>query len=168
MKNTVSFFISAIIITLFFSGCKKYEEGPGFTLRSVKNRLTNGDWELEKLTVGGIDSTLEYSEIEFSMRIYASSGGGAKSYTYDQTYTYQGQLVEVSNAYIYFRDEGNTIIFEPYYYYSTYYYSPIFYGYDATTSSPIEWDITKLTNTEFWLETKVNGEKVELKLKKNK
>lgn len=169
MKNTVSFLISIILVTLLFSGCKKYDEGPKFSLRSVKNRLTNGDWELEKLTVAGIDSTDEYSLIEFNLQIDASEGLDSKNYTFDLSYTYQGQLVKVTNGDIDFQKEGDVIIFKPYYdYYTTYYYSPIFYEYDTTTNNEIEWDIEKLTNKEFWLKTKVNNQIVEMKLTKNK
>jgi hypothetical protein len=168
MKNTVSIFITIIVATLLFSGCKKYEEGPALTLRSVKGRLTNADWELEKLTVGTIDSTDEYSQIEFSLHIVASSGMGAKKYTYDMSYTYMGQLVEIENGYIYFKDDGDKIIFEPYYYYGSYSYSPIFAAYDSYGGTYLEWEIQKLTNKEFWLETKVGNNKVEMKLKKDK
>lgn len=38
-------FVATFILTLFLSGCGKYDDGPGFSLRSKKARLT-GEWEV--------------------------------------------------------------------------------------------------------------------------
>lgn len=164
MKNTISLFILMLVVSFVFTGCKKYEEGPSFTLRSVKNRLTNGNWELENLTIGGVDSTLEYRELGFEYSFQASDGLGAKEYSYTQDYTYQGQLVEVKYGSIMFTDKGDKITFQTSDTYSAY-TAPLF-GYDYNTYNYVVWDITKLSNKEFWLETKLSSMKVSMKLKK--
>jgi hypothetical protein len=41
-----------------FSGCKKYEEGPGLSFRSKKARLVN-TWEIEQYIENGVDKTAE-------------------------------------------------------------------------------------------------------------
>jgi hypothetical protein len=39
-----------ICLTLIFSSCKKYEEGPGISLRTKKARVV-GEWKMEKLFI---------------------------------------------------------------------------------------------------------------------
>lgn len=46
MKNK-SIWITLVVV-LLFGGCKKYEDGPYFTLRSKTNRLS-GDWQFESV-----------------------------------------------------------------------------------------------------------------------
>ncbi len=170
MKNKISLLILFTIV-VYFSGCKKYDEGPAFTLRTVKSRLTNGDWILDRLTVNGVDSTAAYREIEFSYRIYRQESNNlnvnGKEYRFDQVYTHEGQLVEIIGGYIYFEEKGDVIIFDSYSPYSSSSYpSPIF-GNSSYTSEYLKWDIKKLTNEEFWLETRVNTMRVSMKLKKD-
>lgn len=45
-----------LMLLLLLQGCKKYEDGPRFSLRTKKARLT-GTWTLEKLESGGRDVT---------------------------------------------------------------------------------------------------------------
>jgi len=51
-----------IIICLFLLTCKKYEEGPAFSFRSVKNRMY-GLWEIKKLIV---DNTIDSLNPDYS------------------------------------------------------------------------------------------------------
>jgi hypothetical protein len=46
--------LSAAIVLL--AGCRKYDEGPAFSIRSKKERLANL-WEIEKYFVNGEDKT---------------------------------------------------------------------------------------------------------------
>ncbi|HNW99614.1 MAG TPA: hypothetical protein PKK00_14505 [Bacteroidales bacterium] len=66
--------IILIAITALAEGCKKYEEGPCFSLRSAKKRMT-GTWKIDKFYINGIDSTIEYfsklgCKIEFTNEVY--------------------------------------------------------------------------------------------------
>ena len=45
-----------ILVGLQLASCGKYEEGPGFSLRSKTGRLA-GEWTIEKMTVDGEDFT---------------------------------------------------------------------------------------------------------------
>jgi hypothetical protein len=76
-----------------FSGCKKYEDGPYFSLLTKKQRLT-GDWEVKKLmsegdnVIGnGVDVEMEFDkdgDFEISTQV---------------TYTgYYGQIYSYSNT----------------------------------------------------------------------
>ncbi len=61
-KQTKSFLsfslIIALIATMGFSGCKKYEEGPVLTLLTKKARLT-GTWELVEVNAQAADYDYE-------------------------------------------------------------------------------------------------------------
>ena len=72
MKKIKNLFLLAVITALALSGCKKYEDGPSFTLNSAKARMVN-DWKLDKVYSldGTIDETSFYSvylnwELNFS------------------------------------------------------------------------------------------------------
>lgn len=58
------------LIGLSFGACKKYEEGPGFSLRSKKERLAN-DWKPVKVLQDGkeVDSSMgiDYNEMELEL-----------------------------------------------------------------------------------------------------
>lgn len=57
MKKSILFAAAAILVaSVTFTACNKYEEGPGFSLRSKKSRLA-GEWELEKAIENGVDVT---------------------------------------------------------------------------------------------------------------
>jgi hypothetical protein len=64
MKKT--FIISSIALVLF--SCGKYEEGPGFSLLSKKNRVTN-TWKLTKVEVNGQDETPAASSYSLTMTL---------------------------------------------------------------------------------------------------
>ncbi|UPT65292.1 MAG: hypothetical protein M0D57_12035 [Sphingobacteriales bacterium JAD_PAG50586_3] len=60
-KTTVVIFAALIAGVTVFESCKKYEEGPGLSLRSRKERVAN-TWEIEKVLVGGVEQTNPSSE----------------------------------------------------------------------------------------------------------
>jgi hypothetical protein len=49
MKKGLLFLAAGLFL---LASCSKFEEGPGFTLRSKKARLS-GDWKLKEITVNG-------------------------------------------------------------------------------------------------------------------
>ena len=66
-----------LILAGIIAGCKKFEDGPCFSLRSVKNRIT-GTWKVDKFYIDGADSTDEFNsklgcEIEFSRDAYQTT-----------------------------------------------------------------------------------------------
>jgi len=48
--------VIALLCSIVLVSCKKYEEGPAFSFRSVSNRIT-GNWKVENFKVNGVDST---------------------------------------------------------------------------------------------------------------
>jgi len=70
MKTTREYLLGAlilIIITPFYQGCKKYDEGPAFSLRAKKARLT-GKYEVTSYLRDGKDF-LNYVD-RFESRVY--------------------------------------------------------------------------------------------------
>ena len=68
MKKLILIFIVLAAIT---EGCKKYEDGPLISFRSVRNRLY-GDYTLTKYTVNGVDSLSLYND-SLDIKIHCSS-----------------------------------------------------------------------------------------------
>jgi hypothetical protein len=183
MKTKSLLVITLLAFTTIFTGCKKYDEGPKFiTFRSVKSRLTNGEWKLDKLTVSGIDSTTAYKSMGFSYNFTkvsstTTTSSGGSIYDYTQTFTYGGVL-NTASGYVYFTNHGDNIQMALSSYYTGYntYVPPIFGGdngsssgyYSSSYSDAPVWTIEKLTNTEFWMETTLSGKKYVMKLVKNK
>jgi len=59
MKTFKRVLFALAITTFIFSGCKKFEDGPRFSLLTKKSRLT-GKWKIEKVLFNGADSTASY------------------------------------------------------------------------------------------------------------
>jgi len=53
MKKISFLFVFAVIASLVFSGCDKYDEGPNLTFSSNVKRIT-GDWKMTKNTRNGV------------------------------------------------------------------------------------------------------------------
>lgn len=80
MKTRILGFLAiATIAIASLASCGKYEEGPGFSLRSKKARLT-GEWELKKLTIDGTETTAFDVTIEFK-----------KDEKFTETFTFDGE-----------------------------------------------------------------------------
>lgn len=102
MKKLFKTMIAVVAIgSLFLASCGKYEEGPGFTVRTAKARAS-GDWKLTSLTVNGTD--------------YTSSLGGTitmtvdKDGTYKTTYSSTAGTNETTGTWT-FNDDKTTISF---------------------------------------------------------
>lgn len=58
-----------LLLVLIIAGCKKYDEGPAFTLKSKKERLAN-KWRIERYYMNGEDKTAQldsmYMSFEFT------------------------------------------------------------------------------------------------------
>jgi hypothetical protein len=95
--NTKSllFLAAAAVTVLNFQSCGKYEDGPGFSLRTKKARLT-GEWELVKINGQTPEQALGYSSgysVDVSWEIESDGdlstttniSYGGQSYSYSQT-----------------------------------------------------------------------------------
>ena len=84
MKTKIKILCAGTALCLLaIAGCKKYEEGPSFSLRSKTSRLA-GEWELEKYYENGVDKTTEYLD------------GGSESYKIDKDGDLTFSIVDTS------------------------------------------------------------------------
>lgn len=75
-KAHVVLLTAAIVGITVFESCKKYEEGPGISFRSRKERIAN-TWKVEKYTVGGTDETSSFNILTPDYRIILDKEGAA-------------------------------------------------------------------------------------------
>ena len=61
-------FLVLALLSVIAVSCGKYEEGPGFSLISKKNRVTN-TWVLSKVEVNGQDETPQSSSYTLKMTL---------------------------------------------------------------------------------------------------
>ncbi len=118
---------AALVTILNFNSCKKYEDGPGFTLKSAKGRLV-GEWEVVKMTDSDgfsyldsdYDLELEFDKDgDFSFTTAYSYGGSSYSYSYNGEWEFSSDKEEIEVE---------------------------------ISGEKIDWKIKKLTNKELWFE----------------
>jgi len=120
---------ASLVVLLNLSSCKKYEDGPSFSLKSKNGRLT-GEWtvdEIDKEKQVGSTLTLEFEKNgDFSYKYSYTDSYGNSSYSYDGEWDWEDgkKSVEVTIA-----------------------------GQPKT-----EWEILKLTNKELWFEDDYGSE----------
>jgi hypothetical protein len=71
-----------LLIGIVFSACKKYPEGPSFTLLTKKARIAN-TWKLDKYYESGVDKTSDAMNIfkDFKLIIDKNNMKYSKSFT---------------------------------------------------------------------------------------
>ena len=90
MKTRKKYLLIALIIIFtvpFYQGCKKYDEGPAFSLRSKKARLT-GEWEVTSYLKNGKDFLIYVDKVESGYdnmcgSNYTDTSSGTSVYTYE-------------------------------------------------------------------------------------
>ncbi len=141
--KTITGFIALIAIAASVAtldSCKKYEEGPAFSLRTKKARLT-GDWKIASVTNDGNDITSSFnSNFEWDIE-----GDGAYTVKAAGSGTNTANL---SGKWKFGEDKDDV------------------YFTDGTTGSEVSYRITRLKNTELWMKnTASNGSVTYYKLK---
>ncbi len=125
MKKALKFLLLVVVISAAtFTGCKKYDEGPMFSLSSKKARLAN-DWVITKIIVNGTDYTAASASYIASYYLKIEKGG---------TYTdYFNNVADVPGGTWEFGDKSETLI------------------YDKGTADEETVTILKLKSKEFWI-----------------
>lgn len=126
---------AAVVTMLNFNSCKKYEDGPGFSLKSKKGRLA-GDWEVVKIEGSNGQNYLDGDGYELEFEFDKDGDFKYKQkYSYDgysYTYSYKGDW-EFSS------DKEELEI-------------------DLDNGPALEFEIKRLTNSELWLEDQDGNE----------
>jgi hypothetical protein len=136
----LSILFAAVAVVLLAS-CGKYDNGPGFSLRSKKSRVV-GEWTLESAVQAGVDITSSVTSGGTVDLKFVKDG----TYTYTYNYTVLGQNINGTvNGTWDFSDDKVTLDIKD--------------GSGNTSSSKI----LRLTNKEMWLEeTDSNGSTYEM------
>jgi hypothetical protein len=95
-------YFALILLFLSISSCKKYEEGPNFSLRTKKARLS-GEWYLTESTLSNTSIKFTDKDIDYIIKN-------------DQSYTYQfnlGFLTTKIEGKWEFNDKKSSVIFTP-------------------------------------------------------
>jgi hypothetical protein len=74
LNSSIIIIISALLVV--FTGCKKYDEGPGISLRSKTERVAN-TWKIEYTATNGVDYTSYFTDYTMTF-----TKGGEYSFTW--------------------------------------------------------------------------------------
>jgi hypothetical protein len=137
-KNTLIILLFIFLASILYT-CKKYPDGPVLSLRGKISRVT-GTYDVESFKVNNIDSTSI-----LLCKTYSFSHGHGSS-----------DIGSCCSGFWYLTDDNSKITIS------------IFSGDIGPfiKIGKISWKILRLTNTEFWIETKYVNSYYEVKLKK--
>ncbi|MBL7909990.1 MAG: hypothetical protein JNJ41_02900 [Bacteroidia bacterium] len=152
MKRISSyFFILSIVLSVTFLSCKKYPEGPSFSLRSKSERLSNL-WKIQQLKFNGGDSTAFAEKYLFNnYRLDITKNG---KYNIDYNLVIGSLLIPISESgkwvfssdkksVIFTKETGNTT---------------------AAIGTNATWEILRLKEKEFWAKYTQNDDVTEVHL----
>ena len=145
------FFILAVVFSVAFFSCKKYPEGPSFSLITKKERLSNS-WKIQQYKFNGADSTTFVKNFLLNNYKLAISKNGDYSISYNVVigiisipFTEAGNWVFSSDKknVIFTKESGNTT---------------------ATVGTNSNCEILKLKETELWAKFSQNNDVTEVHL----
>ena len=143
LRNFLLFGFAAFM--LLNSGCKKYEEGPVFSLRSKKARVVN-DWMVVKFYNNGEEQDLENTTIEI---VYKDDNTGVEKYTISSTFG--THTVEFNFKWDFNSDKTKLLV--------------TYLDDDGNEEEDVEdYLILRLKENELWLEGQDGDDKYELHL----
>jgi len=123
-----------VCLTLILGSCKKYEEGPGISLRTKKARVV-GEWKTEKLFIDGVEDTLTPDEKNIKWIFKKDGNYEYQAVTYTQIGTWS---FDIKRELIFMTDTE--------------------FGYSTSCK------IKRLTNNEMWFEFIFRSSKREIHL----
>lgn len=141
MKKLSILFAAFAVVML--ASCGKYEDGPGFSLRSKKARVA-GEWTIEKYYADGVDVTADILADGATITFELTKDG---NYTFTSSYTEFGQTFSETETGTWALTNNNENL--------------------TTTDSQGDASsvrILRLTNSEMWLEDKNLGTNDEIHL----
>lgn len=123
------------LLLVLMGACKKYDEGPGISLRSKKARVSN-TWKIQNYLENGVDKTTDYTAVYQNARFSIM-----KTEKFIFTYTFNGSFDVEQSGNWHFNSNKTKLLFTQ--------LSP-------TTDS---WavDILRLKETELWLTESDSG-----------
>ena len=125
----------AIVLIFVIGSCKKYPEGPAFTILTKRNRLENS-WVIQQVIENGVDKTSDYKNVYKDYNLIIDKKG-----PYSASYTFLGFAVAESGSWA-FNGDKTFVIFDP----------------SSNNNGNTSWKIMKLKDKELWaLDDDFNG-----------
>lgn len=149
MQSTLKFsvILALVFATTFSVSCKKYEEGPGISLRSKKGRVA-GKWLRYKMDIDGVNQLLAVD-----LRLEMKRNGDFLSYNEDSN---GDVLSEVSGEWSFGNDKEQLVI-------DILDADPVLNG-----ASTVYWDIVRLKHDDLWIEYQDNNTVYEIRFRAQK
>lgn len=133
-RNKRLLLVGSLAILLNFSSCSKYEDGPMFSLKTKKSRLTGADWEVVRMGETYMESPnkiiLDFDK-DGDLKVTSTNSYYEYGESYTDTYTSLGEWEWEDGK------ESIEITIE---------------GYVT------EWEILRLTSDELWFEDEDRNE----------
>ena len=132
--------LSILFISVILFSCAKYEDGPAFSVRSKKERISN-TWQIDKVLIDGIQVSSDFSRFKFD---FSNDNSAIVSYLIDD------ELVEYFGSW--------SLLEEDQFQYAV-------QGDSLGIQSIIEenWKIRRLKEVEFWIYNEDLNVEVQLK-----
>ena len=135
-KIVVAFFVCVLAL----SSCKKYPDGPSFSLLSKKERLSNS-WVISKVLEDGVDKTGDYQTAYKNYNVIINKSG-----TYSLSYQVLGVVNYNENGNWTFNGDKTYVTLDP----------------SSNNNSNFSLKILRLKETDLWLyDENNNGKKIE-------
>jgi hypothetical protein len=130
-----------LMFILVLTACKKYEEGPAFSLLSKRSRLVN-TWTVDQYLENGVDKTDAYltGYTDYSLQVFKNGTYTENWYSLNAPFTESGNWQ--------FENDKEEVVFTP------------------ANNPPREYVIIRLRSRQLWLRVKGGTVVKELHLKK--
>lgn len=156
MLKRITYFLLLVFVASILSTCKKYPDGPAFSLRTKRARVI-GTWSVESFSVNGEDST---SQLTCNAYTFKDKGHREMSWCGHSTTGDAWMLLNhKENISIHLILDSTEKTPFPISYNDT--FSPYDFG------SSLSWEIQRLTNKQMWLKINFNSKEYYIKFNKN-
>ncbi len=152
----------ALLSLLIISSCKKYPDGPSFSLRSPTQRLI-GAWGLKIYIIDGVDSTNIFSSYTLlpgmdlkDPAITDSAGYIIRGGIDSSNYVTNLGLYQLQNKKTEIQLTSSTLV------------NQLNLDGPLMSHTPVTYKILRLKKSEMWLQTDFNGKNYELHYEKKK
>ena len=155
-KNLQIVLALGLLILLGFSGCRKYQEGPLLSIRTVKKRL-EGNYALTEFTVNGVNRTQELINDPGycpGLTIERYNGRNQKILVFNCDTNY-ATISFHGSSYSFSKYKRSILLssLNPY----------ITADYECFKTTNEEFDITRLTLEDFWIQINIDGNQYGIK-----
>lgn len=127
-------------VTVLFTGCSKYEDGPLMSLYS-KGMRVGGTWYFQNVKYGSQDSTANYTYQQLNFAFIKKMDGGGFTWNHNMQATSADPYPMEGGVWRFFSDHDSIEM--------------VVYKNLQKDSLVLKWKINRLAYTEFWLERNV-------------